>query len=212
MSHPVKIRSKLYSTRCDSLISPTHVGAHTYSTLSQLSAVLYGDLDVPDIRNPDTLWIFLVTQRDLTSLMHTLHIPAWAWAQTRVYPMPRILAHMDSLRFLTLPSFYLHILRHHTAILNLGIHIHLSGQAKRELLKWLDSQTNMVSFRFPFLLDNDGDTSPLMPFPPTLTCTRLPPVPTMPSPPFMPPLSSLPPTPTLTEDIQAPFCSSILQP
>ncbi len=151
------------------------------------------------------------TTRSHFSHAHPPH-PCMGMGTNSGVSMPRILAHMDSLRFLTLPSFYLHILCHHTTILNLGIHIRLSGQAKRELLKWLDSQTNMVSFRFPFLLDNDGDTSPLMPFPPTLTCTRLPPVPTMPSPPFMPPLSSLPPTPTLTEDIQAPFCSSILQP
>ncbi len=55
------------------------------------------------------------TRLDLTPLMHTLRIPAWPSAQTRAYLIPRLLARKDNLRSLTLPSFDLHILRHHSA-------------------------------------------------------------------------------------------------
>ncbi len=83
--------------------------------LSAAQVVLYGDLDMQDVRNPDTLWIFLVTRRDLTSLTHTLRVPAWPSAQTRAYLIPRILARMGNLRSLTLPSFDIHILCYHSA-------------------------------------------------------------------------------------------------
>ncbi|KAK0432938.1 hypothetical protein EV421DRAFT_1846849, partial [Armillaria borealis] len=55
-------------------------------------------------------------------------------------------------RCLTLPSFDLHILRHHSAFglrhIEFG-NTRLSGQAEDELLTWLDGQTNVVSLRFP---------------------------------------------------------------
>ncbi|KAK0226861.1 hypothetical protein EDD85DRAFT_164863 [Armillaria nabsnona] len=175
--------------------------------LSAAQAVLYGDLDMRDVRNPDTLWIFLVTRRDLTSLTHTLRVPAWPSAQTRAYLIPRVLARMDNLRSLTLPSFHIHILRHHSAF---GLrHIEfgstrLSGHAEAELLTWLDGQTNVVTLRFPFLIDDeDGDASPPTPLPATPTRIRLLSAPTTPSQSFlfpMPPLSPLPPTPTPTQD------------
>ncbi|KAK0226854.1 hypothetical protein EDD85DRAFT_1027347 [Armillaria nabsnona] len=175
--------------------------------LSAAQAVLYGDLDMRDVRNPDALWIFLVTRRDLTSLTHTLRVPAWPSAQTRAYLIPRVLARMDNLRFLTLPSFDIHILRHHSAFglryIEFG-NTRLSGQAEGELLTWLDGQTNVVSLRFPFLLDDDDDdASPPTPLPATPTRIRLLSAPTTPSQSFlfpMPPLSPLPPTPTPTRD------------
>ncbi|KAK0477161.1 hypothetical protein EDD18DRAFT_1337998 [Armillaria luteobubalina] len=175
--------------------------------LSAAQAILYGDLDMRDVRNPDTLWIYLVTRRDLTSLTHTLRVPAWPSAQTRAYLIPRVLARMDNLRSLSLPSFDLHILRHHSAF---GLrHIEfsntrLSEQAEAELLMWLDGQTNVVSLRFPLLVDDvDEDASPPTPLPSTPTRIRLLSAPTTPSKPFlfpMPPLSPLPPTPTPTQD------------
>ncbi|PBK62036.1 hypothetical protein ARMSODRAFT_981024 [Armillaria solidipes] len=175
--------------------------------LSAAQAVLYGDLDMRDVRNPDALWIFLVTRRDLTSLTHTLRVPAWPCAQTRAYLIPRVLARMDNLRSLSLPSFDIHILRHHSAFglrhIEFG-NTRLSGQAEIELLTWLDGQTNVVSLRFPFLVDDDDvDASPHTPLPATPTRTRLLSAPTTPSQPFlfpMPPLSPLPPTPTPTQD------------
>ncbi|PBK80363.1 hypothetical protein ARMGADRAFT_1020928 [Armillaria gallica] len=175
--------------------------------LSAAQTVLYGDLDMRDVPNPDTLWIFLVTRRDLTSLTHTLRVPAWPSAQTRAYLIPRVLARMDNLRSLSLPSFDIHILRHHSAFglrhIEFG-NTHLSGQAEGELLTWLDGQTNIVSLRFPFLIDDDGDdASPPTPLPATPTRTRLLSAPTTPSQSFlfpMPPLSPLPPTPTPTQD------------
>ncbi|PBK79691.1 hypothetical protein ARMGADRAFT_117784 [Armillaria gallica] len=105
--------------------------------LSAAQAVLYGDLDMRDVQNPDMLWIFLVTRRDLTSLTHTLRFPAWPSAQTRAYLLPRVLARMDNLRSLSLPSFDIHIVRHHSAFglrhIEFG-NTHLSGQAEAELL------------------------------------------------------------------------------
>ncbi len=175
--------------------------------LSAAQAVLYGNLDMRDVRNPDTLWIFLVTRRALTSLTHTLRVPAWPSAQTRAYLIPRVLARMDNLRSLTLPSFDLRIVRHHSAF---GLHYiefgntRISGQAEIELLMWRDGQTSIVSLRFPFLVDdNDDDESPPTPLPTTPTHTRLLSAPTTPSQPFlfpMPPLTPLPPTPTPTQD------------
>ncbi|KAK0485524.1 hypothetical protein EDD18DRAFT_698746 [Armillaria luteobubalina] len=175
--------------------------------LSAAQAILYGDLDTRDVRNPDTLWIYLVTRRDLTSLTHTLRVPAWPSAQTRAYLIPRVLARMDNLRSLSLPSFDLHILRHHSAFglrhIEFG-NTRLSEQAEAELLTWLDGQTNVVSLRFPSLVDNDDDdASPPTPLPSTPTRIRLLSAPTTPSKSFlfpMPPLSPLPPTPTPTQD------------
>ncbi|KAK0207809.1 hypothetical protein IW262DRAFT_1529398 [Armillaria fumosa] len=166
-------------------------------------AVLYGDLDMRDIRDPDTLWTYLVTRRDLTSLTHTLRVPAWPSAQTRAYLMPRVLACMDSLHSLSLPSFDLHILRHHSAF---GLHhiefgnTHLSERAEAELLTWLDGQTNVVSLRFPFLVDDDDDdTSPPTPLPTTPMRIRLLSALSQPFLFLMPPLLPLPPTPTPTQ-------------
>ncbi|PBK85931.1 hypothetical protein ARMGADRAFT_1086973 [Armillaria gallica] len=105
----------------------------------------------------------------------------------------------------------------HTATLNLTPHnLHvmshsglchikftLFGHAEAELLMWLDGQTNVVSLCFPFLLDDDDDTSPPTPLPVTPTRPHLLSAPTTPSQPFlfpMPPLSLLPPTPTPTQD------------
>ncbi len=175
--------------------------------LSAAQAVLYGDLDMRDVRNPDALWIFLVTRRDLTSLTHTLCVPAWPSSQTRAYLIPRVLARMDNLHSLSLPSFDIHIVRHHSAFglrhIEFG-NTRLSGQAEAELLTWLDGQTNVVSLRFPFLVDDeDDDASPPTPLPATPTRARLLSAPTTPSQSFlfpMPPLSSLPPTPTPTQD------------
>ncbi|KAK0209929.1 hypothetical protein IW262DRAFT_499427 [Armillaria fumosa] len=194
-----------------SLIPRTSVPALallSHDFLSAAQAVLYGDLDMRDVRNPDTLWIFLVTRRDLTSLTHTLLVPAWPSAQTRAYLIPRVLARMDNLRSLSIPSFDLHILRHHSAFglryIEFG-NTRLSEQAEAELLTWLDGQTNVVSLRFPFLVDDDDDddSSPPTPLPTTPTRIRLLSAPTTPSQPFlfpMPPLSPLPPTPTPTRD------------
>ncbi|PBK62041.1 hypothetical protein ARMSODRAFT_1062107 [Armillaria solidipes] len=169
--------------------------------LSAAQIVLYGNLDMRDVRNSDALWIFHVT-----SLTHTLRVPTWPSAQTRVYLTPRVLARMDNLRSLSLPSFDLHIVRHHSAFglrhIEFG-NTHLSGQAEIELLTWLDGQTNVVSLRFPFLLNDDDDASPPTPLSTTPTRTRLLSAPTTPSQPFlfpMPPLSPLPPTPTPTRD------------
>ncbi|PBK85918.1 hypothetical protein ARMGADRAFT_1035914 [Armillaria gallica] len=128
-------------------------------------------------------------------------------AQTWAHLMPRVLARMDNLRSLTLPSFDLYILHHHSAFglrhVEFG-NTRLSGQAEAELLMWLDSQTNVVPLRFPFLLDDDDkDASPPTPLPATPTRTRLLSAPTTPSQPFlfpMPPLSPIPPTPTPTRD------------
>ncbi|PBK79687.1 hypothetical protein ARMGADRAFT_1172281 [Armillaria gallica] len=148
------------------------------------------------------------SSRDEISLLtHTLCVPAWPSAQTRAYLIPRVLAHMDNLRSLSHPSFDLHILRQHSAFglrhIEFG-NTRLSGQAEIELPTWLDGQTNVVSLRFPFLLDDDDvDASPPTPLPATPTRTRLLSAPTTPSQPFlfpMPPLSPVPPTPTPTKD------------
>ncbi len=69
---------------------------------------------MPDVRNSDALWIFLVT-----SLTRILCVPAWPSAQTRAYFIPRVLSCMDNLRSITLPSFDLHIVRHCSAF---GLH------------------------------------------------------------------------------------------
>ncbi|KAK0442513.1 uncharacterized protein EV420DRAFT_1077026 [Desarmillaria tabescens] len=174
--------------------------------LSAAQAVLYGNLDMAGVQNPDALWVFLVTRRDLTSLTHSLHVPAWPSPQARMYLIPRVLARMDNLHSLVLPSFDLHIVRHHSAFglrhIEFG-NTHLSGQAEADLLTWLDGQTNVISLRFPSLLEDGDDSPPSTPLPTTPTRTRLLSAPTTPSrlslfP--MPPLSPLPPTPTPTQD------------
>ncbi|KAK0184247.1 hypothetical protein F5146DRAFT_252895 [Armillaria mellea] len=202
---PVEILAAILSLIPRTLVPPLALLSREF--LSAVQAVLYGDLDIRDVRNPDMLWIFLVTRRDLTSLTHTLRVPAWPSAQTRAYLIPRVLAHMDNLRSLSLPSFDLHILRHHSAF---GLrylefrNTHLSGQAEAELLMWLDGQTNVISLRFPFLLDDDnGNVSPSTPLPATPMPTRILSAPTLPSQPFLfplPLLSPLPATPTPTQD------------
>ncbi|KAK0432067.1 hypothetical protein EV421DRAFT_1911258 [Armillaria borealis] len=133
--------------------------------------MLYGDLEMRDVRNPDALWIFLIT-----SLTHTFCVPAWPSAQTRAYLIPRVLVRVDNLRSLTLPSFDLHILRHDSAFGLRHIAVGntcLSGQTEAELLTWLDGQTNVMSLQFPFLLDDNDDASPPTPLPATPTRTRL---------------------------------------
>ncbi|PBK79404.1 hypothetical protein ARMGADRAFT_136122 [Armillaria gallica] len=94
---------------------------------------------------------------------------------------------MDNLRFITLPSFDLHIVRHHSVFglrhIEFG-NARLSGQAEIELLTWLDGQTNAVSFRLPFLLDDDDDALPPTALPATSTCIHLLSAPTTPSQPF----------------------------
>ncbi|KAG7439285.1 uncharacterized protein BT62DRAFT_768359 [Guyanagaster necrorhizus] len=174
--------------------------------LCAAQTILYGDLDMRNSRHGDALWVFLVTRRDLTSLTHTLRVPAWPSPQARMYLIPRVLARMDNLRSLTLPSFDIHVVRHHSAF---GLrHVEfgdtrLSWQAEAELLTWLDGQTNIVSLRFPSLLDDGDDSSPSTPLPATPTRSRLLSAPTTPGclslfP--MPPLSPLPPTPTPTQE------------
>ncbi len=90
------------------------------------------------------------------------------------------------------PSFDIHILRHHSAFglrhIEFG-NTHLSGQAEGELIMWLDGQTNVVSLRLPFLIDDDDDdASPHTPLPATPTGTRLLSAPTTPSEPFLFPM------------------------
>ncbi|KAK0432948.1 hypothetical protein EV421DRAFT_1451382 [Armillaria borealis] len=85
------------------------------------------------------------------------------------------LARRDNLRSLALPSSDLHfrILRHHSTF---GLchnefgNPHLSRQADAKLLTWLDGQTNVVSVRFQFLLDDDDSASPASPLPATPSC------------------------------------------
>ncbi|PBK86024.1 hypothetical protein ARMGADRAFT_1169320, partial [Armillaria gallica] len=45
-------------------------------------AVLYGDLDMRDVWNPDALRIFLVTRWDVCSLTYTLRVPVWRAIRT----------------------------------------------------------------------------------------------------------------------------------
>ncbi|KAK0433916.1 uncharacterized protein EV420DRAFT_490072 [Desarmillaria tabescens] len=154
------------------------------------------------VQNPDALGVFLATRRDLTSLTQSLRVPAWRSPQVRMYLIPRVLARMDNLHSLVLPSIDLHIIQHHSAFDLRHIEFgdtHLSGQAEANLLTRLDGQTNVVSLRFPFLLeDDDGDEPPpSTPLPATRMRTRLLSARTTPSrlslfP--MPPLSPLPPT------------------
>ncbi|PBK85915.1 hypothetical protein ARMGADRAFT_543618 [Armillaria gallica] len=111
---------------------------------------------------------------------------------------------MDNLRSLALalafPSFELHP----TPLLYFWTtpsQIRTTGQAETELLTWLDGQTNVVSLRFPFLVDDDASRPTA--FPATPRRTRVLSAPTIPSQSFlfpMPPLSPLPPTPTPTKD------------
>ncbi|PBK80366.1 hypothetical protein ARMGADRAFT_1092262 [Armillaria gallica] len=54
---------------CDRLVGPVH-------------ATLYSDVDKRDDRNPDVLWIFLVTRRDLTSFTPTLRV---RWTTSALY-------------------------------------------------------------------------------------------------------------------------------
>ncbi|PBK80358.1 hypothetical protein ARMGADRAFT_78726 [Armillaria gallica] len=96
-----------------SLIPRTPVPALTllsHDFLSAAQTVLYSNLDMRDVWNPDAVWIFLTT-----SLTHVLYVPAWPFAQTSAYLIPCVLSRMDNLRFITLPSFDLHIVCHHSA-------------------------------------------------------------------------------------------------
>ncbi|SJL17977.1 uncharacterized protein ARMOST_21548 [Armillaria ostoyae] len=105
----------------------------------------YSDLDMQDVPNPDALWICLATRRDLMSLTHILCVPAWPSAQTWAYIVARVFAWVDNRRSLSLPSHDLHILRQHSAF----------GLRDIQL-----GDTNVVSLRFPFLLDDDDDALP----------------------------------------------------
>ncbi len=153
----------------DSLVAPTHVRACTRPTLSRIFLCSAGCLvwrpRHVDVRNADTLWVFLAMRRDLTSLTHTLRVPAWPSSQSRAYLIPCVLARMDNLRSLTLPSFDLRILRYHSAFglryiefgnASLSGHNEFCeflikpgyyGQAEGELLTWLDGQTSVVPHR-----------------------------------------------------------------
>ncbi len=67
---------------------------------------------------------------------------------------------------------------------------------------WLDGQTNVVSLRFAFLVDDDDDNaSPPTPLPATPTRTRLLSAPTTSSQPFLFPMLPLSPTPMKTRDM-----------
>ncbi|KAK0190200.1 hypothetical protein F5146DRAFT_653795 [Armillaria mellea] len=69
-------------------------------------------------------------------------------ARTSAYLIPRVLARTDNLRLLSLPSFDLHIVRHHSAFGLRYVQFRntcLSGRAEAELLMWLRGQTNVVS-------------------------------------------------------------------
>ncbi|KAG7447883.1 uncharacterized protein BT62DRAFT_1004656 [Guyanagaster necrorhizus] len=62
--------------------------------------------------------------------------------------MPRVLTRMDNLQSLTLPSFDIHVVHHHSVF---GLHhikfrdAHLSGQTEAELFTWIVGQTDIVS-------------------------------------------------------------------
>ncbi|KAK0201320.1 hypothetical protein DFS33DRAFT_1490555 [Desarmillaria ectypa] len=207
---PVKILKIILSSLPRSSV-PTLALVSRYF-LSCVQGLLYGELDMRNVRNLDKLWLFLVTRRDLTCLTHTLRVPAWPSSQTRTYLIPRVLARMDNLCSLTLPCFDFHVIRHHSAF---GLsHIefgnsYLSSQDKADLITWLNGQTNIVSLIFPNLVGHDDD------YPPKRTHNQLVSASTIPStlslfP--MPPLSPLPETPTPTRDAFTHTTSATLLP
>ncbi len=65
--------------------------------ISVMQAMLYSDVDKRDDWNPDVLWIFLITQQDLTSFMPTLHVHEWSSVQAQAHLIPCVLARMDNL-------------------------------------------------------------------------------------------------------------------
>ncbi len=81
-------RSDLFQSRCSQsvILYFLHHCLHRCCSLVILSLqlpVLYGDLDMWDVRNPDTLWIFLPTRWDFITLTHSLGVPAWTPASTQ---------------------------------------------------------------------------------------------------------------------------------
>ncbi|PBK85924.1 hypothetical protein ARMGADRAFT_1086967 [Armillaria gallica] len=160
-------------------VKSTHMRPSTWATirdfLAAARAALYRDSGTRDVCDLEKPRMFIATLRDLTrSPSHSL-------------PLNSTLRHHSTFG-----------LRH----IEFGT-TRLSGQAETELLTWLDGETNVVSLRFPILVDDDDDASPPMPLPATPTRTRLLSMPTTPSQPClfpMPPLSPLPTTPTPTKD------------
>jgi len=138
-------------------------------------AVLYGNLDLRVVpsRKYDGLCQMLASRRDLTDLVHTFFLHRWPPSFALSYPDgdPRIamlsqstaiftiaLQNMHQLTSLTLPSFDLTILRHHTAfgLRNLTfLNRKLSESEERELFTWLDGQTNIITLRFPNLQESE---------------------------------------------------------
>ncbi|KAK0190189.1 hypothetical protein F5146DRAFT_1139774 [Armillaria mellea] len=109
-------------------------GTISHDFLSAAQTMLYGDLDMQDVQNPNTL-------------------------------QSAVLARMDNLCSLSLPSLDLHSVCHHYAF---GLcylefwNACLSEQAQAEFLMWLNGQTNVVSLHFLFLTDGDNNGSSLV--------------------------------------------------
>ncbi|PBK85921.1 hypothetical protein ARMGADRAFT_1086965 [Armillaria gallica] len=78
-------------------------------------AVFYSDLDMRDVQDPDALQTFLVTRRDISSLTHTLRIPANTLLLCLRYRCPRLTPTRD-----TSPH------KADTLLLNLTIYVHPS--------------------------------------------------------------------------------------
>lgn len=147
---------------------------------SAARTLLYGKLDLRTIRPAhfDQLNTLLASRRDLADIVHTFICHTWSPSfylrfndsdarisllSSSTVTFTIALQNMNHLTSLTLPSFDLALLQHHTAFGLKSITFlnrKMSPQEQTELFTWMDGQTNITSLAFPNLLEKTDTTPP----------------------------------------------------
>ncbi|KAH7868312.1 uncharacterized protein C8R40DRAFT_845459 [Lentinula edodes] len=128
-----------------------------FSQAAQL--VIYETLDLRNISSSrqDELDILLTKRQDLTEITRELICDDRPSLYHPSFPSALILAHMTHLTTLTLPSFSLDLMQHHTAFGLRSVtflNTDFTSTEKVELLTWLDGQVNITTLSLPRLFDS----------------------------------------------------------
>ncbi|KAJ3856072.1 hypothetical protein EV368DRAFT_79068 [Lentinula lateritia] len=120
---------------------------------------MYETLDLRNVPSSqqDELNILLTKRQDLTEITRELICDDRPSLYLPTFPSALILAHMTHLTTLTLPSFSLDLMQHHTAFGLRSVtflNTDFTSTEKVELLTWLDGQVNITTLSLPRLFDS----------------------------------------------------------
>ncbi|KAJ4500640.1 hypothetical protein C8R41DRAFT_432531 [Lentinula lateritia] len=154
---PVEIIAHVFKLLPRSLLLGLAPLSKNFSQAAQL--VIYETLDLRNISSSrqDELDILLTKRQDLTEITRELICDDRPSLYLHSFPSALILAHMTHLTTLTLPSFSLDLMQHHTAFGLRSVtffNTDLTSTEKVELLTWLDGQVNITTLSLPRLFDS----------------------------------------------------------